>query len=425
MARPLVALLPWGDAIEDFLDEIGVSLDEFCNAMDGGWLFGYVAALATAGVDATVVCVSRQVGRPERRLHRPTGAPVWLLPQPRSYRRGRRVARRLARRARSARGAVLLAEQAACWAATPFRALTDALRAEGVDAIICQEYDYTRFEVSLLVGRRLGIPVVATFQGGSPGGRLALALRRRTVRRGDGLVIASQGEADRVIGTYGASPHRVAAIPNPIDTERWAPRERGAARRALGLPSHARIAAWHGRVDVARKGLDVLVESWGRVCGDRPGADHRLLLLGTGPDSPDLRRRLAASGAPGVHWCDEYVLGGEEVRLRLAAADVFVLPSRHEGFAVAPLEAMASGRPVVAAAAPGVAQLLGHGDAGLIVPCGDVEALAGALGRLLDAPRQAEAMGAAARVRAETMYSLDAVGSALATALAGWGLKLG
>jgi hypothetical protein len=39
---PTIALLPWGDLIEDFLDTIGVSFEAFCNEMTGGWLFGYI-----------------------------------------------------------------------------------------------------------------------------------------------------------------------------------------------------------------------------------------------------------------------------------------------------------------------------------------------------------------------------------------------
>jgi starch synthase len=45
-------MLPWGDVIEDFLDGIGLSLDEFCDDMTGGWLFGYVGALSVRACDA-------------------------------------------------------------------------------------------------------------------------------------------------------------------------------------------------------------------------------------------------------------------------------------------------------------------------------------------------------------------------------------
>ena len=48
-----VAIVPWGDVVEDFLDPIGRTLDDFAHGITGGWLWGYVQALATQGVRAT------------------------------------------------------------------------------------------------------------------------------------------------------------------------------------------------------------------------------------------------------------------------------------------------------------------------------------------------------------------------------------
>jgi starch synthase len=103
----------------------------------------------------------------------------------------------------------------------------------------------------------------------------------------------------------------------------------------------------------------------------------------------------------------------------LAASDVFVFSSRHEGFAVAPMEAMACGRPVVASDAPGVADLLAGEEkaGGLVVPKEDPKALATALGRLLDDRDLTVQLGEAARRRMVESYSLEAVGLILADAL--------
>src|SRR5256885_1483394 len=79
-AAPVVALLPWGDVIEDFLDTIGVSLEGFCRDMTGGWLFNYVEALRRAGVRTVIVIVSARVTGPSRVQHAPTGATVCILP---------------------------------------------------------------------------------------------------------------------------------------------------------------------------------------------------------------------------------------------------------------------------------------------------------------------------------------------------------
>jgi starch synthase len=144
-----------------------------------------------------------------------------------------------------------------------------------------------------------------------------------------------------------------------------------------------------------------------------------LLLLGTGDDSARLRRLIAIAGLRGVHWRDEYVIDGAFVRRWLAAADVFVLPSRHEGFAVAPMEAMSCGRPVVACDAPGVSDLLSGGEraGGVVVPREDPEVLAAALGRLLDDRTMAARLGEAARRRIVERYSPETVGLTLAATL--------
>jgi starch synthase len=264
--------------------------------------------------------------------------------------------------------------------------------------------------------------VCATFQGGTMA-RTALErrLRRPAVKLLRCLVVGSSAEAARLRSDRGLPPGRISTIPNPLDLDQWAPGDRPAARSALGLPQDARVVVWHGRVDLHRKGLDVLLDAWQLVLDAAADLDLRLLLVGTGPDAEVLRARLVERPLTGVHWLDRYTLDRDELRRHLHAADVAVLPSRHEGFAVAPLEAMACGLPVVASDVPGVQDLLpgGEVDGGLVVPVDDAAALAGALGGLLaDLPR-ARRTGVAARHRAERGYSLDAVGHQLRSALLG------
>jgi glycosyltransferase involved in cell wall biosynthesis len=131
-----------------------------------------------------------------------------------------------------------------------------------------------------------------------------------------------------------------------------------------------------------RKGLDVLVAAWRRLVED--GRQRRLLLLvGDGDDAEDLRVRLATLSGD-VRWHDHYVTDRAHIRQHLAAADVAVLPSRHEGFPVALLEAMASGRAVVATDVSGVADVAPRGerDGVVIVAPGDPSGLAAGLSRV-------------------------------------------
>jgi glycosyltransferase involved in cell wall biosynthesis len=381
--------------------------------------------------------VSRSVLRPTRRTHRATGAPLWLLPPTAAWRAAEgRVADRYAWSPSAAtpaggrggwggrgRAAVAVAAHHALpWLATPPLALARVLRAEGCRALVCQEYEDARFDACVAVGRACRIPVVGTFQGGDASRTpLERRTRRRAVRAASGLVVGSAPEADRVRRAYGPPAGRVHAVPNQLPLDDWPVGDRTATRRALGLDPDAGVVAWHGRVELGRKGLDVLAEAWARVTAARPARPTALLLCGTGPDAAELRDRLGAAAAPGadVRWHDEYVLDRAPIRAHLAAADVGVLPSRHEGFPVALAEMMASGRAVVAADVPGVADMLpgGEADGGLVVPPGDAAALATALGALLDDRPRADALGRRARRRVAATLAPDVVGAALAAAL--------
>jgi glycosyltransferase involved in cell wall biosynthesis len=221
---------------------------------------------------------------------------------------------------------------------------------------------------------------------------------------------------------YGVDEARIARIFNPLDLSEWQPEVRSEARRALEVPEGTRVAIWHGRVDIRRKGLDVLLEAWRRVCAERPASDLLLILVGSGVDANALAADIERTHVTKVRWIRDYVLDKARIRRFLSAADVYVLPSRHEGFPVAPLEAMACGLPVVAASAPGVPDILAEGEAsgGIMVPTGDVLALAKAVGRLLDDVGMARDLGARARRRVEAAFGLDVVGGQLARLVRGY-----
>ncbi|CAN5820166.1 hypothetical protein BH23GEM7_BH23GEM7_03640 [soil metagenome] len=422
-----VALLPWGLLYEDFLSTIGVSLDAFATEMTGGYLFNYVDALRLAGIRSIIVLVSARVDRPTRLPHLPTGATILVLPPPAPYRALRSVLRsRLAQRALARTPSLYwLLEEIAAYSATPLRHFVRELRREGCDALLCQEYEYTRFDTCVALGRWMRIPVFATFQGGDrPWGLLQGALRPRALARCAGLVIGPQLEIQRVWERYGVADEKIARIFNPLDPAAFEVTPRPEARRALDLPEEARVVVWYGRVERERKGLDVLLDAWEQVCSDRPELDLRLLLIGTGSDAEWMRQRVAT--LRGVRWRDEYVHDRRVLRLHLSAADVFAFPSRHEGFPVAPIEAMACGVPVVAADAPGVPDILEGGDAagGIVVPRGDAERFAQALGELVDDPQRARQLGGRARQRAEASFSLPVVGEQLRTFLSRSGVAL-
>ncbi|MCA9681209.1 MAG: glycosyltransferase family 4 protein [Myxococcales bacterium] len=128
-------------------------------------------------------------------------------------------------------------------------------------------------------------------------------------------------------------------------------------------------------------------------------------LIGDGPLRPKVEARLAALDL------------GERVRLlgtrddvpaQLAAAQVFILPSRHEGFPISILEAMRAGLPVVSSDVGGVSEALGRaGDRGRLVTPGDPAALADALTELITDPELRARLGAAARADYEARFTFE------------------
>lgn len=438
-----IALVDWSQLLEDFLDNIGVSFEDFCNEMSGGWMFGYMAALQLAGVRTVLFCVSARVDAPARFRHRATGATICVLPAPRAYRAlRRRVLNPYAASLEEAAGDVKGWERIRCAAllelapylSTPLLHLRRELRREHCDAILCQDYEHGRFDVCLALGLSLGrLPVFATFQGGDCSrSRLESLTRRVAVRSSSGVIIASSSEAARVQSRYGIGRERVARIFNPLDLATWptpvadaaSDADRRALRLELGISEKARVVVWHGRVDFHRKGLDVLLDAWQRICGEQPSPPERelyLLLVGAGNNAGLLRERIAEMKPHGLVWRDEYLNDRALIRRYLCAADVYAFPSRHEGFPVAPLEAMACGLPLVAADAPGVSDILegGEGAGGLIVPRGDAVSFASALWRVLDDEAFGSKLGACARARVERAFSHRRVGEQLRAFLFG------
>ncbi len=421
----VIALLHWGDLIEDFLDTIGVSFESFCNDMTGGWMFGYIAALKLVGIKTVLFCVSARVNTPSRFTHAPTNSTICVLPAAEIYHTVRRPMLNpygwtfeevFGKVPRFHRPWLALLRDTAPYLATPLALLARELQRQGCNAILCQEYEYARFDACVLLGQLMRLPVFATFQGGDwQMSRFERQLRPLTLRTCAGLIVATRTEIQRVREVYGLPPSKVARIFNPIDLTMWGAIDRTQARIALGIPDQARVVVYHGRIELYRKGLDILLQAWEKVCRDRRGQDLRLLLVGTGSDAGELRRRIAAMQLQGVLWVDEYVLDRAAIRRYLSAADVYTLPSRHEGFPVAPIEAMACHLPVVAADAPGVRDILENGEAsgGLVVPCGDAAALALALGRVLEDETWGHELGKRARRRVEDCFSLEAVGKQL------------
>jgi glycosyltransferase involved in cell wall biosynthesis len=443
LPEPTVAFLHAYDLAEDFLDSIGVSLETYCNEMTGGWLFGYVEALKTAGVRSVLFCISARVDKVQRVTHAPTGATLCFLPAPRLYRIYRQI-RTIRRRTLNleeefsgsnvsgSNGAEAnqrshlawlktLASAFGTYLLTPLGLLRQELRRENCQALLCQEYEYGRFDICVLFSKVLHISVMATFQGKTFAQRSLLEawIRPWTVRACQKLIISSQTEIQRVQADYAVPSSKIARIFSPVDISAWGVPDRERIRTALDIPLAAKVVICHGRIEIHKKGLDVLLSAWELICQARPDQNLRLLLVGTGSDAEEFQRQVAAMPFSNIIWKNEYIQDRTLLRQYLAAADMYTLPSRWEGFPVAPIEAMACGLPIVAAEAQGVIDILENGEAsgGLVVPRDNPQALATAIGRILDNPTLAKKLGNDAAHRARAAFSLEAIGQQLRNSL--------
>ncbi|TQJ53181.1 glycosyltransferase [Streptomyces sp. SLBN-115] len=233
---------------------------------------------------------------------------------------------------------------------------------------------------------------------------LALKWERFGARWADRLVCVS--EAERTTGLRARIGGQVSVIPNGIDPERFHPASVDTVRAALlpELDPAAPLVVCVGRL-CRQKGQDVLLTAWTDIARKVPGA--RLVLVGDGPDGERLRPRapesvlFAGAVADAVPWYQ--------------AADLVVLPSRWEGMALAPLEALACGRPVVVTDVDGARESLPAALAPrCLVPAEDPAALAGAVAGLLLDPLLRESLGQQGRRHVLTAHDVRRTAGAVA-----------
>ena len=173
---------------------------------------------------------------------------------------------------------------------------------------------------------------------------------------------------------------------------------RRAARVAAGLPLEGRMVLAVGNLYPVKDHATLL-----RATARLP-EDVRVAIAGRGEEEANLRRLASELGL--ASRCQ--LLGvRDDVERLLAAADVFVQPSRSEGLPLAVLEAMAAGLPVVASRVGGIPEAVVEGRTGLLVEPGEPALLAGALEQVLADADRAASMGEAGRRRSEEEFSIQ------------------
>ncbi len=228
-------------------------------------------------------------------------------------------------------------------------------------------------------------------------------------RYSDRVVAISRAVAEHLLQDAPGLEGRVSVIYDAVDTERFSPAVSGQAlRQAWGVGPEEVLVGVVGRIS-AWKGQDFFLHAFALAVQTEP--QLRAVMVGDVPPGEDWRRdamqRLAQELgiARRVLW-PGYHPNAPQV---MAALDILALPSiKPEPFGMVVIEAMATGKPVIATAHGGPTESVAHGQTGLLVSPTDPEDMARALIRLAQNPLLRRTWGAQGRVRAQTLFSFEA-----------------
>jgi len=283
--------------------------------------------------------------------------------------------------------------------------------------------------VGLRLQRQLNVPLVQTFHAlgavrrqhqqsadGFPPERIAL--EERIAREADCVIAECPQDAADLMTHCGAPAQRIAQVPCGVDLEQFAPGDKLAARRRLGLAEDEFIVLQLGRL-VPRKGIDNVIRAVARLGEGRP---WRLLVVGgesVVPDeqrTPEIARLRAVAREAGAQERVTFVGRRDRHELKdyYQAADVFVTTPWYEPFGITPLEAMACGTPVIGSAVGGIQHTVVDGLTGFLVPPHDPETLAMRLEDLRFGQDLCRLMGRAGRARVCREFTWDSVAARLA-----------
>ncbi len=261
----------------------------------------------------------------------------------------------------------------------------DVIVVDALARVVCAPYIDRWREVCPVVAMVHELPSVAGYRGAAWGRKY-----EEPLLRADRLISVSD-HGKSILKSRGVPDGRIRIVPPGFD--RLSPNTGGEPVRDDALVRVLCVAQW-----IPRKGILDLVQAW--VACERPGAT--LELIGETGVVPAYTAsvRAAVAGSSGASIIVSGPVNDEALEAAYAAANLFALPSRYEGYGIVYAEALAHGLPVIAYDIGPIPGLVG-GEAGLLVPPGDIDALSEALGLLLGDVALRDRMSSAAYRRAK------------------------
>src|SRR6476660_4386343 len=250
-------------------------------------------------------------------------------------------------------------------------------------------YVYPDCFAAVMIGRRLGLPVVASARGTDinlfPSFRMVRPMIRWTLKHTAGNIAVCRALGDEMIA-LGAAKDRVAVIGNGVDLERFQPVDQSEARKKLGIPLDAQVAVSVGAL-IPRKGFQFLIPAVARIGARYPAL--KVYIVGKG-DPTELKELCRA------HKVEDRVFlvgsrANEELKFWYSAADLSCLVSSREGWPNVVLESLACGTPVLATGLWGVPEILVSPELGIMVTQ-ETDSIAEGLGKSLSRKWDREAI---------------------------------
>jgi teichuronic acid biosynthesis glycosyltransferase TuaC len=265
-----------------------------------------------------------------------------------------------------------------------------ALPYRGRVDVVLGAWAYPDGFASILIAELLGVPAVIKLHGSDINVLSQLPATRRRLKwalaRARRIVAVSRPLAERA-AELGAKPERIDVVPNGIDRDAFYPRDKAEARRQLGFPVDAPVVLYVGHVTEEKGAFDLVRAFAANAALSRV----KLVLVGDGEGVVACRELARSLGVMAE------LVGAQPhavIPTWLAACDLLCLPSWNEGMPNVVVEALASGRPVVASDVGGISEVLGPGS-GELVPRRDPRALSLALERTLAARHDPRAVSLA------------------------------
>jgi D-inositol-3-phosphate glycosyltransferase len=293
---------------------------------------------------------------------------------------------------------------------------TEAVHAPGRYDLVHGHY-WLSGQVGAVAKERWGVPLVQSMHtlgkvknaalaaGDAAEPELRIRGEAEVIASADRIVANTDAEARELVKLYDARPGQVATVSPGVDLSVFRPAPQRLARRRLGLPAHAAVLVFAGRVQPL-KAPDVLLRAAAGLVTEQPRLADRLVVAfvggpsGAGRKDPDGLMQLAASLGISRNIRLEPPCPQPALADWYRAANLVVVPSYSESFGLVAVEAQACGTPVVAAAAGGLRTAVRDGVSGVLIDGHDPASYARAIADLLASPVRLARLGRGARKHA-------------------------